>query len=90
MDTGAGGIKGAAHEGGAGRNLKMLFVFKIIGNIGDDPKIHATIVALKLAILDHHGLQRGVARAFADAQQGGIDGRLQPYSQAVTALGTAL
>ena len=31
----------------------MLFVFKIIGNIGDDPKVHATIVALKPVSYTH-------------------------------------
>ena len=69
VDAGAGHVEVAAHEGGHHRNVVANLLVEVVGDLSDHGGVHAVEGATQRGVLHHHGLQRDVARALADAQQ---------------------
>ena len=80
VDAGAGGVELAAHEGRHHRDVIADLVVEIPGDVGDGGGVHAVQAAAQAGVLHHHGLQRDVAGALADAQQRAVHraGAVQP------------
>ena len=81
----AGGVEVAAHKGIVVRNAVMQFFFKEIGNFAQNRGVCGGIVARKRNVFHQQGFQRGVARAFAKAEQRAVDraAAVEPCGNAV-------
>src|SRR5699024_9966336 len=74
VDARPGDVEIPAHKGGVLGNVVADLVLEVPGDVGDGGGVHAVQSAPEAGVLEHHGLQRDVARALADAQQGAVDG----------------
>ena len=69
VDAGLGSVEFRAVEGGVLGDVVADDLFVLVGDVADDGRVHAVHRAAQLGVLDDHGLQRGVARALAYAEQ---------------------
>ena len=73
MDAGARDVEVAPDERRHRRDAVADLVLEVVGDLGDDRRVHAVERAAQRRVLEHHRLERDVARALADAQQRAVD-----------------
>ena len=75
MDARAGDVEVAADKRLTRADFDADFTLHVLGDFGHGGQVHAVERAAQGGVLNRHGFQRAVARAFADAQQRAVDRR---------------